>query len=103
MNAHKSLVVSRFPVGAFVFAIATITVSAATNFVNFESAPVHPLALGPDGRTLAAGYSDGLAQIWDIASGTLAARVTEHQNFVGGLTFSPDGNSLATWRCAGSS
>ena len=32
---------------------ALIATAAITNFVNFETAPVHPVALGPDGRTLA--------------------------------------------------
>src|SRR5687767_3469640 len=32
---------------------ATVGTGAITNFVNFETAPVHPMVLGPDGRTLA--------------------------------------------------
>ncbi|HEY0550498.1 MAG TPA: hypothetical protein VGF13_12920, partial [Verrucomicrobiae bacterium] len=41
-----------------------------TNFVNFETAPVHPVALGPDGRTLAVcNLPDNRVELFDVSSG----------------------------------
>src|SRR5262245_9045746 len=41
-----------------------------SNFVNFETAPVHPVALGPDGRTLAVCHvSDARVELFDVSSG----------------------------------
>src|ERR1041384_1870180 len=40
-----------------------------TNFVNFETAPVHPIALGPDGRTLAGcNLPDNRVELFDVSS-----------------------------------
>src|SRR5439155_14149009 len=58
---------------AIVFAIAVISSRAATNFVNFETAPVHPLALGPDGRTLAiCNLPDNRVEFFDVSTGVPA-------------------------------
>ncbi|MDB6032826.1 MAG: hypothetical protein JWM16_3164 [Verrucomicrobiales bacterium] len=44
--------------------------SAITNFVNFETAPVHPIALGPDGHTLAVcNLPDNRVELFDVSSG----------------------------------
>lgn len=41
-----------------------------TNFVNFETAPVHPIALGPDGRTLAVcNLPDNRVEFFDVSTG----------------------------------
>ena len=40
-----------FCVATFALALGIVTMQAGiTNFVNFETAPVHPVALGPDGQ-----------------------------------------------------
>lgn len=42
----------------------------STNFINFETAPVHPLDLGPDGRTLAlCNLPDNRVEFFDVATG----------------------------------
>jgi len=44
-----------------------------TNFVNFETAPVHPVALGQDGHTLAVcNLPDGRVELFDVTSGVPA-------------------------------
>ena len=44
--------------------------AAVTNFVNFETAPVHPIALGPDRRTLAVcNLPDARVELFDVSSG----------------------------------
>jgi len=49
----------------------TVAVSAASaDFVNFETAPVHPIALSPDGRTLAVcNLPGGRVELFDVTSG----------------------------------
>src|SRR5436305_12682963 len=58
----------------FVFVLSIINVHAATNFVNFETAPVHPIALGPDGRTLAVcNLPDNRVEFFDVSTGIPAS------------------------------
>ena len=65
--------IDRYKLTTFAFALAVITVRAATNFVNFESAPVHPIALGPDGRTLAVcNLPDNRVEFFDVSTGVPA-------------------------------
>src|ERR1044071_647632 len=43
---------------------------ATTNFINFETAPVHPIALGPDGHTLAlCNLPDNRVELFDVSDG----------------------------------
>src|SRR5436190_13205129 len=47
--------------------------AAITNFVNFETAPVHPVALGPDGHTLAVcNLPAARLEIFDVSTGVPA-------------------------------
>ena len=57
---------------------------------------VKVIAFSPDGRTLAAGDTTGLVNLWDV--GTLRARATLRVNNPGtqSLVFSADGSRLAT-------
>src|SRR6185295_3533980 len=44
---------------------------AADSFVNFETPPVHPVALSPDGNQLAVcNLADGRLELFDVSSGT---------------------------------
>jgi WD40 repeat protein len=65
---------------------------------------VYALAFSPDGSTLAtgngdndanAGRSDGVVQLWDVASRTKTATLTSTNSGPGSLAFSPDGAMLA--------
>ena len=64
------------PISAFALVVfAATAVSAATNFVNFETAPVHPIALGPDGRTLAVcNLPDNRVELFDVSTGVPLAK-----------------------------
>src|SRR5436190_8963550 len=54
-------------------AMTILARTAITNFVNFETAPVHPVALGPDGRTLAiCNLPDNRVELFDVSSGVPA-------------------------------
>lgn len=49
------------------------TTGPGSSFVNFETAPVHPLALSPDNARLAVcNLADGRLEVFDITSGNLA-------------------------------
>ena len=49
------------------------TTAADGSFVNFETAPVHPLALSPDSSRLAAcNLADGKLEVFDVSSGSPA-------------------------------
>lgn len=52
----------------------TFALGQPTNFFNWETPPVHPVALSPDGTTLAAcNLPDSRVELFDVASGTPAA------------------------------
>ncbi|MGI0486366.1 AAA-like domain-containing protein [Pantanalinema rosaneae CENA516] len=53
------------------------------------------IAFSPDGKTIAAGGSDGRIYIWD-ANGDLLEQFNGHEGSVNGLSFSPDGKQLVT-------
>ena len=56
---------------------------------------VNAVAFSPDGRLLATGSDDYMAQVWEVASGRERSRITHH-DWVRGVAFSPDGRQLAT-------
>src|SRR5438874_8081523 len=73
MGYRPAIATNRCKLATFAFAMAIITVRAFTNFVNFETAPVHPIALGPDGHTLAlCNLPDSRLELFDVASGVPA-------------------------------
>jgi WD40 repeat protein len=57
---------------------------------------VAAVAFSADGRTLAAGCSDGSIRLWDIASGELRPTFSGHVGVVTRLGFTPDGRTLAS-------
>ena len=55
---------------AFIAGSPVAALAAITNYFNFETAPVHPVALGPDGRTLAVcNLADARVELFDVSSG----------------------------------
>src|SRR5437867_8318283 len=74
MGYRSANSINRCKLTTFVFAIVVITARAATNFVDFETAPVHPIALGPDGRTLAVcNLPDNRVEFFDVSTGLPAS------------------------------
>jgi WD40 repeat protein len=54
------------------------------------------MALSPDGKQLATGGIDGTVRVWDVETGKLARALIGHQYYVYGLSWSPDGHTLAS-------
>ncbi len=62
---------------------------------------VMSLAFSPDGKVVAAGGGDNVANggevlFWDAQTGVLLRKLTGHTDFVTSITFSPDGKTLAS-------
>ena len=54
------------------------------------------VAVAPDGGWLAAGSSDGVVRIWNVADGRERAALTGHKDWVTAMAVAPDGTWLAT-------
>jgi RNA polymerase sigma factor (sigma-70 family) len=54
------------------------------------------LAFAPDSKTLASGGKDGVARLYDVATGKPAGKLPPTKGAVYSVAFSPDGKSLAT-------
>jgi WD40 repeat protein len=57
--------------------------------------PTRSLAFAPDGKRLLAGSEDGVARLWDLASGAIVSSLTT-EGGVRGLDISPDGGRAVT-------
>ncbi|MEM1368997.1 MAG: WD40 repeat domain-containing protein [Cyanobacteria bacterium P01_H01_bin.15] len=71
----------------------------ATQSLRFELkghiGPIRGLALHPDGATLASASNDGV-MIWDLATGLRIRHLKEHRDWVKSVSFSRNGQYLAT-------
>ena len=58
--------------------------------------PELDVAYRPDGSRLATAGADGLAKVWDAATGELLLTFAEHTDSLHSLAYSPDGRYIAT-------
>jgi WD40 repeat protein len=61
-----------------------------------HAGPVCGLAFSPDGTKLATAGEDGLARVWNTATGEELLVVSGHATGIGAVAFDPTGNVLAT-------
>ena len=54
------------------------------------------LAVSADGKKLAAGGTDRMVRVWDLATGKLEHAVENHADWILGVAFTPDGKGLVT-------
>jgi WD40 repeat protein len=59
-----------------------------------HAAPLHAVAVSPDGRTVLTGGEDGLARTWEAATGRPVGPTFRHPVRVGAVAFSPDGRAV---------
>jgi WD40 repeat protein/serine/threonine protein kinase len=59
---------------------------------------VYHAAFSADGRWAATSGKDGIARVWDVATGAPAGPALKHTGYVGWSQFSSDGNKLMTVR-----
>jgi WD40 repeat protein len=57
---------------------------------------VYSITYSPDGRYIAAGYSNGLIRIWNLQTGVMGRTFSGHSGPVWSVAYSPDGNMLVS-------
>ena len=61
-----------------------------------ETGGISAIAWSPDGTRLAGGRFDGVARVWDVATGAPLATLRGHIGAINGLAWSPDGAVIAS-------
>ncbi|MEW2267484.1 NB-ARC domain-containing protein [Streptomyces sp. NPDC047868] len=62
----------------------------------FAGGSMPSVAIAPDGTWFAIASQDGIAQLWERATGTCTATLTGHSDIVWSVAIAPDGTWLAT-------
>ncbi|HEY9675685.1 MAG TPA: serine/threonine-protein kinase [Waterburya sp.] len=61
-----------------------------------DSTLVNPVAMTPDGKTLAMGGDDGTIRLWNVQTGKFTNTLKSHTSGIYALSFSPDGTTLVS-------
>lgn len=71
-------------------------VPAQQRITKGNAIPIEAVAFDPQGRTMVTGGSDGIIRVWDLRQGQLASVLEGHPGAIRGLSYSPDGQHLAS-------
>lgn len=71
-------------------------VSARQRIAKGHAVPIEAVAVDPRGRTMVTGGSDGIVRVWDLRQGQVASMLEGHPGAIRGLSYSPDGQRLAS-------
>lgn len=82
-------------VGCLVLTVEMICSRKSMTFFGHTSF-VGPVAISPDGKTLASGSCDRTVKLWDVATGQERATLQGHTKSVEAVAFSPDGKIVAS-------
>src|SRR5262249_931300 len=61
-----------------------------------HQAPIHAVAVAPDGKTLASAAGDGVIKVWSLETGLEVAQLKGHKDAIFAVAFAPDSKTLAS-------
>jgi RNA polymerase sigma factor (sigma-70 family) len=73
-----------------------VTTGKVVHSLDTPGRRILPIALAPDGKTLAAGSLDGMIYLWKMPGGLAVRAFRGHEQNICGLIFSPDGQTLVS-------
>jgi WD40 repeat protein len=96
MKRVQWLLMACFGLASAATASAQEVLSHRRLMMNANTCDVWALAFSPDGKTLAAGRSDGGITLWDVATEKARVTLDAHKRGIHSVAFSPDGKTLAS-------
>lgn len=83
-------------VGSHTLRIWDVEAGRARKVIDSLAAPLLSICISPDGKTIAAGSTEGTISLWDADTGERRATLRGHTASVMRVAFSPDGMTLAS-------
>lgn len=94
-GARAVLYASMFSMEELYPQVVDLTTGLMRQPAGLDGGKVMDVTFTPDGRHFATGDRNGVARVWDSATGRPAGPPLQHTNWVAAVAFSPDGQTLA--------